>query len=69
MPARGTVSIGDKAYAFEPNDSFGVLDWVADTGFTAIDGTGARRLDFTRANRLGGTLVTALRTALPPRKM
>lgn len=27
MPARGTVSIGDKAYAFEPNDSFGVLDW------------------------------------------
>ncbi|HOV94314.1 MAG TPA: DUF2804 domain-containing protein [Spirochaetales bacterium] len=27
MPARGMVSIGDKIYAFEPDDSFGVLDW------------------------------------------
>ena len=27
MPARGEVTIGKEHYAFEPDDSFGVLDW------------------------------------------
>jgi len=27
MPARGEVTIGDERFPFEPEDSFGVLDW------------------------------------------
>jgi hypothetical protein len=27
MPAKGTLSIGDKDYSFEPNSSFGLMDW------------------------------------------
>ena len=27
MPAKGTIAIGDENYSFEPNSSFGLMDW------------------------------------------
>ncbi len=27
MPAHGEITLGDKTYAFDPEDSFGILDW------------------------------------------